>query len=308
MTDSAFDIIICGSLHLDIMVDAPHIPRLDETAVGTKWAYKCGGKGGNQAVMSARLGARAAMIGRVGDDDFGTRLLDHLDRGSVDRHFVTRDPDAGSGMSVALINPQGDYGAVIVSGANLNLDPQDTARAFSALGGAPIVILQNEIPDNVNLALARAARAVKARVILNAAPAKPLPPALDEVVDLLVVNRIEAGMLSGQEVRTADEARGALRSLGHERRDVIITLGADGLVVGAQGQPSSYIPATPVTVASTHGAGDCFIGALGLALARGATLATAATQASRLAAHVVSLPEEKRETAIDTRLWSDSLR
>ena len=85
MTLSSFDIIVCGSLHLDIMVDAPHLPRVDETAVGSAWAYKCGGKGGNQAVMSAKLGARTAMIGRVGQDDFGTRLLAHLDRAGVDR-------------------------------------------------------------------------------------------------------------------------------------------------------------------------------------------------------------------------------
>jgi ribokinase len=296
MTKSSFEIIVCGSLHLDIMVDAPHLPRVDETAVGTKWAYKCGGKGGNQAVMSAELGARAAMIGRVGQDDFGKRLLAHLDRAGVDRSEVGVDPVAGSGMSVAIVESTGDYGAVIVSGSNLAIKPQDAGAAFTRLGGAPILILQNEVPEAVNLAVAQEAKKTGARVILNAAPARDLFQELIEFIDILVVNRVEAGMLSGHPVETTEDAIGALGALGHAHRDVIVTLGAGGLVVGARESAPHFIPATPVKVISTHGAGDCFIGALGLALARGTTLEAAATQASRVAARFVSLTESEKES------------
>ena len=305
----SFDIIVCGSLHLDIMVDAPHLPRVDETAVGTAWAYKCGGKGGNQAVMSAKLGARTAMIGRVGQDDFGTRLLAHLDLAAVDRREVGIDPQAGSGISVAIVESTGDYGAVIVSGSNLALNPDETGDAFVRLGGAPILILQNEIPDTVNVAIAHKARSMGACVILNAAPARALSAELDHTIDLLVVNRVEAGMLSGRDVNSAEEAAAALAALGlvdavraaesalgQARRDVIVTLGGAGLVVGAKGGAAHFVPATPVSVVSSHGAGDCFIGALSLGLARGESLETAAKRASQIAARFVSLSEAARET------------
>ena len=136
-----------------------------------------------------------------------------------------------------------------------------------------------------------------ARVILNAAPARPLSQELIELIDLLVVNRVEAAMLSGRPVETQEDATGALSTLGHARCDVIVTLGAGGLVVSARGSAPCFIAATPVKVVSTHGAGDCFIGALGLALARGDALETAAALASRIAARFVSLPEDARETA-----------
>ncbi len=297
MTLSSFDIIVCGSLHLDIMVDAPHLPRVDETAVGSAWAYKCGGKGGNQAVMSAKLGARTAMIGRVGQDDFGTRLLAHLDRAGVDRREVGVDAQAGSGMSVAIVETSGDYGAVIVSGSNLAIHPDDAGEAFERLGGAPILILQNEVPDAVNVAITRRARNAGARVILNAAPARPLSADLDQAIDILVVNRVEAGMLGGLGVNSAEDAVASLPALGQDRRDVIVTLGGGGLVVGPKGQKAQFIPATPVSVVSTHGAGDCFIGALGIGLARGAALEAAAAKASQIAARFVSLPEAARDAA-----------
>ena len=126
-----FDVIVCGSLHLDIMVDAPHLPRLDETAVGKAWRQVCGGKGGNQAVQAARHGAKTAMIGCVGEDDFGARLTANLDAAGVDRSGIGVDRRAGSGMSVAIVDKNGDYGAVIVSGANLALDAGAISAAWT---------------------------------------------------------------------------------------------------------------------------------------------------------------------------------
>ncbi len=294
MAKSAFDVIVCGSLHLDIMVDSPHLPRLDETVVGSAWSMKCGGKGGNQAVMPARMGARTAMIGRIGADDFGARLLAHLESAGVDASCVDVDAVAGSGMSVAILDDKGDYGAVIVSGSNLNMDPKQTARHFEKLGGAPVLLLQNEIPEAVNLAIAKAARARGTQVILNAAPARKPHTNLMEYVDMLVVNRVEAEMLSGKPVFDAASATVALNELGSNTRDVIITLGGDGLVFQAKdGKPQRLAPHT-ILVASTHGAGDCFLGALAVKRAAGASLLEACEAANRTAALFVSTPEDQR--------------
>lgn len=279
-----FDAIVCGSLHLDIMVRAPRLPALDETLPGSAWGQQCGGKGGNQAVMVARMGARCAMIGRVGADAFGRRLVDNLVEAGVDASAVTVDPASGSGMSVAIVDVQGDYGAVIVSGANLVLPPDGVAAAWDGLGGAAVLVLQNEVPEPVNIALAGHARASGARVILNAAPARAMSAALRDQVDILVVNRVEAAMVADAPVRDADEALTVLDRLTQGGRAALITLGADG-VVGREGDGAPFLIAgLPVAVRSTHGAGDAFIGALAARLARGDTLETAARVANAAAA------------------------
>ncbi|MDQ0472576.1 PfkB family carbohydrate kinase [Labrys wisconsinensis] len=285
---AAFDIIVCGSLHLDIRVEASRLPRLDETAVGRAWAEVCGGKGGNQAAQAARQGARTAMIGRVGRDSFGEKLLAHLDRAGVDRRAVETDEGAGSGMSVAIVEDGGQYGAVIVSGANLSIAPDGAAAAWDRLGGARALVLQNEAPHAVNAAVARAARAAGAAVILNAAPARPLGEDLLDLVDVLVVNRIEAEMLTGLPVIGRPGARAALAALGAGRRSVVVTLGGEGLVAAGAGETPFELAAEPVTVVSTHGAGDCFVGALAGRLVAGEDLRQACAFANRAAAAFVS--------------------
>jgi ribokinase len=269
MPELRFDVIVCGSLHLDIMVHAPYLPRRDETAVGQSWGQVCGGKGGNQAVQASRLGARTAMIGRVGTDAFGARLISNLDSKGVDRSGVDADPQAGSGMSVAIVDANGDYSAVIVSGANLAIDPQMLAATWERLGGARVLVLQNEIPHAVNVAAAEIARRAGATVVFNAAPARDSSSDLLELVDVLVVNRVEAEMISGVQVPDRSSAIAALPALGAGHRTVVITLGSDGLVVAPAGAAPCEIAARQVAVVSTHGAGDCFVGALACRLAAG---------------------------------------
>ena len=286
MSSPAFDVIVCGSLHLDIMVHAPQLPRPDETVVGTKWAVQCGGKGGNQAVMAARAGARVAMIGRVGSDDFGARLRKNLADVGVDSRAVLVDEFAGSGMSAAILRDGGDYGAVIVSGSNLRLEAATVAEQWKAVGGAKVLILQNEIPEPANLAAAGAANADGAFVIMNAAPARTMAEALLDRLDSLVVNRIEAEMLFGGPVREPAEAASALSKIGRRIKNVIVTLGGDGLVIKSN-DTISPIAAKRVKVVSSHGAGDCFVGALAARVASGASLTEAAKFANvAAAAHV----------------------
>ncbi len=156
-------VVVVGSLHLDIMVQAPDRPRQGETLPGTAWWLNPGGKGANQAVEAARFGAEVAMVGRVGDDDFGRRLRAHLHDRGVNADDVFTEAGAGSGMSVAILDPGGDYGAVIVSGVNGHLGPADLNRAAPRLAAARWVVLQNEIPAATNLEAARRARAHRAQ-------------------------------------------------------------------------------------------------------------------------------------------------
>lgn len=252
-------ILVVGALHLDVVVDAPHLPALDETVVGHGVAYRFGGKGGNQAVAAARMGGRVAMAGRVGPDRFGAQILAGLEAAGVDRTGVLTVPGA-SGMSVAIVDAAGDYGAVIVSGVNRDID----AGAVVLPAGLRTVLLQNEVPETVNTTIAwRADPAV--RIILNAAPARSLAPDLLARVDVLIVNRGEAAALAG----TDNPHAAAERLLAMGPRAVVVTRGADGLICARPGQAPLIQPAPRVQVISTHGAGDAFAGALAAALSQG---------------------------------------
>lgn len=280
------DVAVVGSLHLDIMVAAPRLPRLDETLIGSAWHYKCGGKGGNQAVAAARFGARTGFGGQTGQDDFGDRLRANLVAAGVDITHVGVDPAHGSGMSVAISETSGEYGAVVVSGANLSIVAADVANRWSGLWSAKVLLLQNEIPEAVSLAAARQAKARGARIILNAAPARPISPALMALLDVLVVNRVEAAMLSGE-----DDAARALTALKRPGLDVVLTRGGEGVMLSAQDGKFIELAPLQVKLISSHGAGDCFCGALAARLAAGVDVVSACRFATVAAGLFVSTPE-----------------
>lgn len=284
------DVAVVGSLHLDIMVAAPRLPGRDETLIGSAWHYKCGGKGGNQAVAAARFGAHTAFGGQTGEDDFGERLRANLREAGVDVTHVGIDAAQGSGMSVAISEAAGEYGAVVVSGANLTINAKELPTRWASLWQATVLLLQNEIPEAVSLMAARQARANGARVILNAAPARAMSADLLDLVDVLVVNRVEAEMLSG----LSDPAE-ALAALHAPKRDVVLTRGGEGLIAMNRDGSRFAIPALPVKMISSHGAGDCFCGALATRLAAGDDLMTACTFASTAAGLFVSTPEENQK-------------
>jgi ribokinase len=283
-------VLVVGSLHHDIMVETDHLPRADETAVGHRWYPKFGGKGGNQAVAAGAAGARARMVGAVGRDGFGAFLLAALDQGQVDRRFVRQLDGTGSGMSVAIQDANGDYAATIVSGANLSIDPRDLTDP-EVWQDAATLILQNEIPEPVNLAAAQLARAKGVTVILNAAPARALPKALSDAVDVLVVNAVEAEMSGTAPVTDLPSALVAAIQLATRHPGVVVTAGSHGLALATQGGIHRALPVPKVTVTSTHGAGDCFTGTLAAALALGQPLETACrTAADAASAHVSGKP------------------
>jgi ribokinase len=287
-------VTVFGSLHYDIMVDSPDRPRKGETLAGSAWFPKCGGKGGNQAVSAAKTGVSTSMIGAIGDDDFGRVLLANLDRRGVDRSLVRLVSGVGSGMSVAIFDADGDYGAVIVSGANLKLGNEDVAVARDCLASTSILVLQNEVPDAANAAMAAAAHAAGARVLLNAAPARALSEELRSNVDILVVNAVEAADVSGRPVDNPSDALGVAAELAQRFLHVVVTLGGDGLVYAGGETAAFALPALPVRLISTHGAGDEFIGVLAGSLARGSAMRKALEEANAAAARLVATPENER--------------
>ena len=290
------DVAVVGSLHLDIMVAAPRLPARDETLIGSSWHRKCGGKGGNQAVAAARMGARVGFGGAVGEDEFGRVLHDYLLSVGVDLSHLETDPTRGSGMSVAIEEEGGEYGAVVVSGANRGIAPEGIADRWAPLWEARVLLLQNEVPEAVNLAAARAAREKGARVVLNAAPARVASAEMMALVDVLVVNRVEARHLTGE------DGEEALRLLHDPARDIVLTRGSEGLMVMARDGTVSHVPPLPVEARSSHGAGDMFCGALGARLAAGDDLLDACAFAARAAGLFVSLSEEDRTALAPDRV------
>lgn len=287
-------VIVVGSLHYDIMVDAPDRPRKGETIAGRRWSPKFGGKGGNQAVAARRQGVPTFMVGAVGDDSFGAALLAGLDRAKVDRTNVALLREVGSGMSVAIFDDDGDYGAVIVSGANLAIAPDQAGVELLSRGN--VLVLQNEIPEVVNEAIARQARQLGLLTILNAAPARPFATSLPDLVDILVVNAIEAEMLGGGSVSLLDTAACAAEKLAARFKSVVVTAGGDGVGSFDRSGRALKLPGLKVTVASTHGAGDAFVGTLAARTAVGDPFEVALVVANNEAAKLVSTPEQERET------------
>ena len=281
-------IVVVGSLHYDIMVAASDRPRKGETLVGRGWAPQCGGKGGNQAVAAARQGAEVLMVGAVGRDSFGTALTANLIERGVDCRHVAVRQDAASGMSIAISDDDGDYGAVIVSGANLTLGRDAIEAAAAEIAAAGILVLQNEIPDPANLAAARLARAGGTVTVLNAAPARTPIDGLSGLIDFLVVNALEAEMLGGGAVASLDHAMRAAEALLGHFAAVIVTAGGEGVAFADRRGARLALPAAPIRVESTHGAGDMFVGALAAALTRGESIETAIAGANQAAARLVA--------------------
>lgn len=276
-------VVVVGSLHYDIIVDAPGLPARDETMVGLRWYPKFGGKGGNQAVAAARFGADTRMLGAVGGDAFAGFLVDQLRLAGVSVDFIGRDASAASGMSVAISDPAGDYAAVIVSGANLGIDPARLGddRLWHR---AAVLVLQNEVAPALNLAAARQAKARGVRVAWNAAPVRAEDADLAGLIDVLIVNTVEAEAMTGIAVAALAQAEAAAGVLAARFPLAVVTAGGAGVAVHQRDGQRFSLPALPVRVISTHGAGDMFCGVLAAALAGGAEIFDAVRQANAAAA------------------------
>jgi ribokinase len=270
-------IAVVGSINLDVVVEVERHPAPGETVVGGDRRELPGGKGANQAVAAARLGAQVAMVGRVGADAAGRRLRDGLAAEGVDVAHVREDPQAPTGMALIAVDARGENTIVVSPGANARVDPGDVAAARELLAGAAVTLVQHEIPAETVRAAAGAAGGT---VVLNPAPARPLVAP----VDVLVPNGVELAALAGREGDPVELAR-ALDGA----RAVVVTLGPEGALV-VEGERVERIAAPAVRAVDTTGAGDAFCGALAEALGRGAELVEAARWAARAAAASVTRP------------------
>jgi ribokinase len=268
-------VALVGSLNMDLVVRSPRIPQPGETILGSGFRAVPGGKGANQAVAAARLGARVSMVGRVGQDAFAGPLLENLAADRIDYTFVVRDGEAATGVALIVVDDTGQNSIVVASGANMRLSPSDVDAAQAPIRDAHVLLLQLESPLDTVTHAAHIARAHRVTVILNPAPARPLPPDLLPLVDVLIPNETETALLTGMPVDDLTGARAAaalLRKAGVGT--VILTLGERGaLLAGERGEET--FPAFDVEPVDTTAAGDAFVAGFAVALAEGNTLAEA---------------------------------
>jgi ribokinase len=260
---------------MDLVTRAPRLPVGGETLIGHSFATVSGGKGANQAVAAARLGAQVAMVGCVGNDDYGVQLRDALLAEQIDCQAVSKVADS-SGVALIVVDDNSQNAIVIVAGANGAMTPAVIDRFDAVLQAADVIICQLEIPDaTVGHALERA-RALGKIVILNPAPAsRPLPADWFAAIDYLIPNESEATVLSGLQVDSLDTAESAAsRLIAMGAGKVIITLGAQGSLF-ANGQDFEHFPAPKVQAVDTTAAGDTFVGGFAAALANGKSEAEA---------------------------------
>ncbi|MEO3828973.1 ribokinase [Actinomadura sp. B10D3] len=278
-----WDVVVVGSVNADLVVNVDRRPVPGETVLGSDLATHPGGKGANQAVAAARLGGRAGIVGRVGDDGHGALLRAALAADGVALDHLVTTPDAPTGVALITIGPDGDNSIIVSPGANARLSPGDVEDAREMIAGAAVVSFQLEVPLPAVEAAASAAERAGGRVVLNLSPPAPIPDGLLALCDPLVVNEHEAAFLLGGD---GDPARMAAALAGSGPRSVVVTLGADGVVVAAGGGTTA-VPSPKAKAVDTTGAGDAFTAALCLRLARGDALPDAAAYATRAGAAAV---------------------
>jgi len=257
------DVLVIGSLNADLVVRAPRFPQPGETISGDDLQIIPGGKGANQAVAAARQGASVAMLGRVGNDSFGPFLLDSLKSNHVDVTRVRTD-DSATGTATIIVDGNGQNSIVLSAGANGKVSPADVDSA-SALR-PKLILFQLEIPIPTVLYAAQRARQYGSRVILNPAPAKPLPDELISLADFIIPNETELSLLTEVEVKDIPSTEKAAKVLlNRGAKNVIVTLGGKGALV-VSGKQVIQVDTYRVNVVDTTAAGDAFIGGFASAI------------------------------------------
>jgi ribokinase len=273
-------VFVAGSINMDVVATADRHPRIGETIAGKQVLYFPGGKGANQAVSAAKLGAQTTLIGRLGGDAFGHELKAFLATQQIDLRFVQETAEAHTGTAIITI-ANADNTIVVIPGANALVSAADVAAPM--LAKADIAVSQFEIPLPTISAFFKRAHAAGATTILNPAPAIEFDAELLDLVDILILNESELGFLAKTELRdTDDHARfiEAARSLrGGKDKIVCVTLGKRGLLALMDGKPL-IIEGRAIKAVDTTGAGDCFVGAVAAQLAAGKTISDALNYAN----------------------------
>lgn len=279
-------IAIIGSLNMDIVVEADRPPMLGETVMGKQVHFIPGGKGANQAVASARLGAKTTMIGAVGNDAFGQELILAMRHEGIDTEAVKTVSDSPTGVA-SIVLAQGDNQIIVVAGANEDCLPQDLTTQEDRIADADLVLLQLEIPLETVVSAAKTAKRLGKTVVLNPAPARPLPDELLQNVDVLIPNESELFLLAG--VEAGHDIESAMRSLLNKGvQTVVTTLGAKGAAYLSESDGAGFVPSHSVQVVDTTGAGDSFNAGFSYAYATGCSVADSVAFATKVAALAVT--------------------
>ncbi|MCP3773799.1 ribokinase [Paenibacillus sp. MZ04-78.2] len=280
-------IVVIGSLNMDIVVETSRFPRVGETLTGEQVHFIPGGKGANQAVAAARLGGQTTMIGFVGDDMFGHSLIESLQQDAIHTSFVRKVKGKATGIA-SIILAESDNQIVVIPGANDHFSPEHLHELEAVIAEHDIVLVQLEIPLETAAAACEIGKKAGKTVILNPAPARPLPQSMLSCVDYITPNRLELATLtglntSGDGLQTAMEA---LLDMGP--RCIVTTLGEEGSAYLRKGETLRKVPAFRVPVVDTTGAGDAYNGGLAYALGAGSELEEAVAFACKVSAIAVT--------------------
>lgn len=283
-------VMVLGSFNMDLSMRSPRMPVAGETILGGPFTTGPGGKGANQAVAAARLGAKTTMLVKLGYDLFGDQAAQNLIKEGVAPEYILRTNETHTGTAFIVVDDQGENLIVVASGANFAITPADVDAARPAIEAAEILLLQLEVPLEITWRAAQIAHAAGVKVVLNPAPGQALPAELLSIVDVLTPNETEAQIIAGMPVTNLAGAEAAAAQLIRTGVGaVVLTLGAKGALVATQ-NGNQHVPGYQVNVVDTTGAGDAFSGALCVALAEGKDLAQAAAFANAAAALQVTKP------------------
>lgn len=277
-------ILVVGSLNMDLVATVVKLPEKGETIFGKTFTTFPGGKGGNQAVAAAKLGANVTMVGTVGQDDFGKKLLHSLSQSGVDTSYIA-SAEISTGIALITVDKNGANSIVVVPGANSVCGPNEIELALTAVEGPGILLVQNEIPEETVEYAIKSAKKQGWLTILNPAPARLITDELLSILDIIIPNETEAAILTGS--KTGSEEGAAQVLLDRGAAAVIITLGSKGVLYCTAVQ-KHHICAYEVQAVDTTAAGDAYVGALATALSEGRTMLESAKFASAVAAIAVT--------------------
>jgi ribokinase len=284
MKEDAATIAVVGSSNMDLVVKSKRIPVTGETILGGDFIMVPGGKGANQAVAAAKLGAEVFFIAKLGDDIFGLQSLNNFKKEGVNTKYVLQTQEAPSGVALIMVDDEGNNLIVVAPGANHKLSPEDVKEAESDIASSGALVAQLEVPIETIEFAAGLANKSDVPFILDPAPAQELSPELLGMVDVLTPNETEAQILTGIEVKDQSSAEAAAKKLlEFGIKTVILTMGASGYLL-ADKEGAEFVGARKVTAADSTAAGDAFTGSLAVGLAKGQTPAEAAMFANNVAA------------------------
>jgi ribokinase len=290
------ELCVVGASNIDLISYIPRLPVEGETIHGTEFRMGFGGKGANQAIMAAKLGAKVGMITKLGNDIFGKQTLENFQKYNINTSNVHFTDSAFSGVAPISVDENGNNSIIIVTGANDLLTPDEIESSGAIIASSKVLICQLEIPIDISLSALRIARKAGVLTIFNPAPASAdIPDEIYSLIDIISPNETEAEILTGIKISCIRDAESAGRMLlGKGAGRVIITLGKQGCMMITE-EGSTHYPSDKVTAIDSTGAGDAFIGSLATYLARGRSYSEAIMSANSIAA--ISVQDKGTQTS-----------